>query len=163
MTTFQSLYLTDPTPRDNQGLNETPEAKGKTHRIDIKPGDPVFRWGETSFSHRQEIGLYPVGFAPVNVVVEGMFVLGRSGSDDSLQPDLCLSAFEAEQQTVSRLHAAFISGRGCIRVMDLSSTNGTFLNGVRILPHQSRILRDCDEIRLGRLKIIVKLRNEPGI
>ena len=119
--------------------------------------------GAANFSHRQEIGLYPAGFAPVRVMVAGMFVLGRSGSDNPRQPDLCLSAFEAGQQTVSRLHAAFISDQGVIKVVDMSSTNGTFLNGVRIQPHQPRILRDCDEIRLGLLKIIIKLQNVSSI
>jgi len=56
-----------------------------------------------------------------------------------------------------------MSGRGTIQVMDLSSANGTFLNGVRIQSHQPRVLRDCDEIRLGLLKIIVKLQNVSGI
>ena len=164
MTAFRGLDLTDPTAPDDKGLNEMPEAKNKTRRVDVEPGDPIFRWGETSFSHRQEVGLYPVGFAPVHVIVEGMFVLGRSGSDNPMQPDLCLSAFDAEQQAVSRLHAAlFISDWGGIKVVDLDSTNGTFLNGMRIMPHQPRILRDGDEIRLGLLKIIVKLRNVPSM
>jgi len=48
-------------------------------------------------------------------------------------------------------------------VVDLDSTNGTFLNGMRIMPHQPRILRDGDEIRLGLLKIIVKLPNVPSM
>jgi hypothetical protein len=165
MAEFRDLYLTDPTSPDDKGLQETPEAKNKTQRVDIEPDDPIFRWGETSFSHQQEVGLYPVGFfAPVRVMVEGMFVLGRSGSDNSIQPDLCLSAFEAGKQTVSRLHAAlFISDWGGIKVMDLGSTNGTFLNGARIPPHQPRILRDGDEIRLGLVKIVVKLWTVPGI
>ena len=163
MAAVRGLYLTAPTSPDDKGLKETSEAKDQTQRVDIEPGDPIFRWGETSFSHRQEVGLYPVGFAPVRVMVAGMFVLGRSGSDNPVQPDLCLSAFEAGQQTVSRLHAAFISDRGGIKVMDLSSTNGIFLNGVRIQPHQPRNLRDCDEIRLGLLKIIVMLLNVSSI
>ena len=35
-------------------------------------------------------------------------------------------------------------------------TNGTFLNGQRLVPNQPRILRDGDEIRLGHLVLYVR-------
>ena len=37
-------------------------------------------------------------------------------------------------------------------------TNGTFLNGERLSPHQARILRDDDEVHLGRLVFRVRLQ-----
>jgi predicted component of type VI protein secretion system len=36
-------------------------------------------------------------------------------------------------------------------VTDLGSANSTFLNGQRLMPHEPRVLRDNDEVRLGRL------------
>jgi pSer/pThr/pTyr-binding forkhead associated (FHA) protein len=43
-----------------------------------------------------------------------------------------------------------------LKVIDLCSTNGTYLNGQRLLPQQSRILRDGDELRLGNLAMQVQ-------
>jgi len=57
----------------------------------------------------------------------------------------------AEDSAVSRLHARLerIGGRWTIR--DVDSTNGTLVNGERIFAE--RLLRDDDEIILGRTRI----------
>lgn len=39
---------------------------------------------------------------------------------------------------------------------DLNSTNGTFKNGMRLLPNTSELLEPGDEIRLGKLKFIYR-------
>lgn len=38
-------------------------------------------------------------------------------------------------------------------VSDMGSANSTYLNGQRLMPYEPRILRDNDELRLGRLVI----------
>jgi predicted component of type VI protein secretion system len=45
---------------------------------------------------------------------------------------------------------------GSLRLADLNSPNFTFLNNQKLIPNQSRILRDGDEIRLGRLVMTVQ-------
>ena len=40
------------------------------------------------------------------------------------------------------------------------SANSTYLNGQRLLPSEPRILRDNDELRLGRLVIRVTFARE---
>jgi pSer/pThr/pTyr-binding forkhead associated (FHA) protein len=44
-------------------------------------------------------------------------------------------------------------------VMDLGSSNGTYLNGRRINPHVEESLSHGDIVALGKLKIQVLLRN----
>jgi hypothetical protein len=58
-------------------------------------------------------------------------------------------------RTVSRVHAVLelVASRWCVR--DLSSTNGTFVNGERLLGE--RPLADGDEIRVGTVRLVPRL------
>lgn len=58
-------------------------------------------------------------------------------------------------RTVSRVHAVLerVASRWCVR--DLSSTNGTFVNGERIWGE--RPLRTGDEIRIGSVRFVAHL------
>ncbi|MDW8172573.1 MAG: FHA domain-containing protein [Anaerolineae bacterium] len=79
-------------------------------------------------------------------------VFGRSDNDQSSsKPDIDLSPFGALEKGVSRRHAIIEPNEDTLMIMDIGSSNGTFLNGQRLLPNQPRVLRDGDEIRLGRL------------
>jgi len=52
---------------------------------------------------------------------------------------------------VSKLHAYFarIPGRDSFQVVDMNSTNGTFVNGQRVMPSVKTTLEDEDEIAFG--------------
>ena len=60
------------------------------------------------------------------------------------------------EQSISRRHVKFSRENGRICMTDLNSTNGTFKNGMRLLPNTSEILEAGDEIRLGKLKFIYR-------
>lgn len=60
------------------------------------------------------------------------------------------------EQSISRRHVKFARVNGRICMTDLNSTNGTFKNGMRLLPNTSEILEPGDEIRLGKLKFIYR-------
>jgi hypothetical protein len=62
-----------------------------------------------------------------------------------------LSPFSAREKGVSRLHAVIYRARHTLSLADLGSSNGTYLNGERLLPQQTRVLRDGDEVRFGEL------------
>jgi pSer/pThr/pTyr-binding forkhead associated (FHA) protein len=47
-----------------------------------------------------------------------------------------------------------------IYITDLDSTNGTFLNGRRLMKAEERIIRDGDEIHLSHLLIRVSFPNQ---
>jgi DNA-binding NtrC family response regulator len=55
--------------------------------------------------------------------------------------------------SVSRRHAAFEPTRGRLRISDLGSTNGTFVNGVSIL---DALIEAGDEVRLGGTSLRVE-------
>lgn len=61
-----------------------------------------------------------------------------------------------DDQSISRRHAKFARDGSKIYMTDLNSTNGTFKNGLRLLPNTSEVLEPGDEIRLGKLKFIYR-------
>ncbi len=79
-------------------------------------------------------------------------VIGRS-EGSTMKPDLDLSAHNAGEMGVSRLHVAlqFNAKNNLLSVSDMKSANGTFINGQKLFPGEVRVLRDGDELRLGRL------------
>jgi pSer/pThr/pTyr-binding forkhead associated (FHA) protein len=52
---------------------------------------------------------------------------------------------------VSRRHASLALENNKLNLWDLGSSNGTFINGTRLTPHQPSPLRDGDEVRLGQM------------
>lgn len=78
-------------------------------------------------------------------------LIGRSDVKSNHYPDIDLSPYGALEEGISRVHARLQRDGTTITLTDLESVNGTFLNGKRLDPHQSRVLHDGDEIRLGKL------------
>lgn len=73
-------------------------------------------------------------------VSEGKFVIGRE-IDFHLQRD---SAF------ISRHHCALLQDEYTLRIRDLASKNGTFVNGRRIGPGET-VLLDGDQVAVGEM------------
>lgn len=84
--------------------------------------------------------------------------LGRFEAGKAEASEVDLSPFEARQKGVSRLHAVIYRAKHTLSLADLSSSNGTYLNGEKLLPQQSRVLRDGDEVRFGELAALVLFR-----
>ena len=83
------------------------------------------------------------------------FTLGRSAEGQPIVPDVDLSAYNAYANGVSRLHAAIKLVNNRIVVVDLGSSNGTYLNSVRLSPYIETPVSHGDLIFLGKLKIQV--------
>jgi hypothetical protein len=90
-------------------------------------------------------------------------IVGRSSSGSAIAPDVDLKDRQAADLGVSRMHLAlrYDPDQKAILVSDLGSANGTYINGQRVLPKEVRALRHGDELRLGRLMLIVSFRH-PG-
>jgi pSer/pThr/pTyr-binding forkhead associated (FHA) protein len=60
--------------------------------------------------------------------------------------------FIVDASLVSRLHCQLSASGGALHVKDLDSTNGTFVNGNRVV---SAELRDGDRLAVGRVELKV--------
>jgi pSer/pThr/pTyr-binding forkhead associated (FHA) protein len=109
-------------------------------------------WGTARFNTDAAIVIRVRDYSePINVLAKDEILLGRSDFQSSQIPDLDMTPFGAAEQGVSRRHAVIRRGENTLTLVDLGSTNGTHLNGQRLTPNQPRVLRDGDEIRIGRL------------
>ncbi len=81
--------------------------------------------------------------------IENEAKIGRASSD--LMPEIDLTNDNGAEKGVSRLHAKIQVVQDGLVLVDLESTNGTFLNNYRLPPHQPHLLQSGDEIRFGDL------------
>lgn len=87
------------------------------------------------------------------------FTLGRLSEGQPIMPDIDLTPYQAYASGVSRLHAVVKRDGNEVLVMDLGSSNGTYINGRRLNPHMEESLSHGDILALGKLKIQILLRN----
>ncbi|MCC7187358.1 MAG: FHA domain-containing protein [Anaerolineales bacterium] len=87
------------------------------------------------------------------------FTLGRLSEGQPIMPDIDLTPYQAYASGVSRLHAVVKRDASRVVVMDLGSSNGTYLNGRRLNPHMEESLSHGDIVALGKLKIQILLRD----
>jgi hypothetical protein len=78
-------------------------------------------------------------------------ILGREATTGDGEHPLDLTPFGGSEKGVSRRHAAIQRVKNSVVLMDLGSSNNTFINGQRIASHEPHILIEGDEIRLGNL------------
>jgi pSer/pThr/pTyr-binding forkhead associated (FHA) protein len=61
--------------------------------------------------------------------------------------------FIVEAPLVSRVHCRITAGATELEVIDLESTNGTFVNGERV---DKRTLKSGDRLGVGRVELVVQ-------
>ena len=82
-------------------------------------------------------------------------VIGRSSKKNNFNPIIDLKPLEAHKYGVSRRHATISFRDNWIVIVDHNSTNGTYINGRRLVPEQARVIRDNDTIRVGAILLHV--------
>jgi pSer/pThr/pTyr-binding forkhead associated (FHA) protein len=90
--------------------------------------------------------------------VEG-YIFGRSDSSSTYVPDIDLAEFGARDKGVSRRHAVLVRYHGLLHIVDLSSVNGTFLNGERLLPDVPYPLNAGHQLSLANLTVSISQIN----
>jgi hypothetical protein len=86
------------------------------------------------------------------------FTIGRTAEGQPILPDVDLSHYEAYAQGVSRLHAAMKIHNQRVVITDLGSSNGTRVNGQKIVPHVDYPLNHGDMIALGKFAIQILIK-----
>jgi hypothetical protein len=80
-------------------------------------------------------------------------LVGRNGPLSQVKVNLDLTPYNGEALGVSRLHAEIRFVKNTLTLIDLESDNGTFVNDVRLYPHEVRVLRSGDDVRFGKLGV----------
>ncbi|MDZ4766744.1 MAG: FHA domain-containing protein [Chloroflexota bacterium] len=133
---------------------------GTTALISNEEQDGVPRWGTARFNSRMNL-IFRVRETGAEFVFDasGMtqIIIGRLDHDTGEKPDVDLTAHGAVDLGVSRKHVTILrKEEGSLTIIDRAAQNGTFLNGNRLVANQARILRDGDELRLGKLVLLVR-------
>lgn len=109
-------------------------------------------WGTARLTSQSEIILHVVDAKEhILLTKQGRSLIGREDLDTNHHPDINLVPFGALEKGVSRTHAAIDRSEDTVTISDLGSSNGTYLNGQKLVSNQPRVLRDGDEIRFGKL------------
>jgi CheY-like chemotaxis protein len=148
---------------DNQLSNER-----KTRRIDLPDADSYNPVRATTGPLEEDLPwvleFRIVGTpATIQVQVHEAMIIGRSDPQTGIFPDIDLSKHSAQDNGVSRQHAAIIAKDNRVKVKDLGSTNGTRLNGLKLEPAQEYRLRHGDSLEIGQVKLQVYFAVLPTI
>ncbi len=91
----------------------------------------------------------------VDIKMVDQIRIGRTDSHSGILPELNLINDRGAEMGVSRTHATIQASPQGLVIIDLGSTNGTFLNNSPLTPESPYPLKNGDEIRLGELLIHV--------
>jgi hypothetical protein len=135
------------------------DAKLSTHKIKTAERKLVEREAD---SDHASIPPHSPAKISLNIVENGQilpitdrleFTLGRSAEGQPIIPDIDLAPFNAYASGVSRLHAAIKLVNNQFVIVDLGSSNGTYLNGARLSPYTETPLSHGDMIYLGKFQV----------
>jgi hypothetical protein len=99
--------------------------------------------------------------APMGIEVADSFTIGvlRYGEK---RPDLNLRTHMADEMGVSRCHIRLEPHHATLNITDLDSTNGTWINGIRIPSNRPIALQDEDVISLAGLSFVIHIVSTPS-
>jgi pSer/pThr/pTyr-binding forkhead associated (FHA) protein len=139
--------MSDTRANDADGAFPVDNEETLVYRPDAPPGEvsDAARFLAGAFRYALVVERGPqAGLA--YVLGEGPTVAGRSEDVDIFLGDV----------TVSRQHARFVVDAAGLRVEDLRSTNGTYVNGART---DSAALAEGDEVIVGKFHLLVRVGN----
>jgi hypothetical protein len=102
------------------------------------------------------ISLYLINNSqPITTREDPEFIVGRELTDLEKGEGVDLASFGGYENGVSKQHAMIRRTENHYEIIDLNSTNGTFLNNKRISPNTPYSLTSGSRICLGLLKLYV--------
>jgi serine/threonine protein kinase len=99
----------------------------------------------------------PVRAAWEMPIAKSPMLFGRAQPQSGYRPDFDMSFYDPEGY-ISRRHGQIIKARNGYFVIDLGSSNGTYVNDQLLSPHKPRLLRNGDKITIGEVLIQFLLR-----
>jgi hypothetical protein len=126
----------------NVGLN-LPQQRTKSHPV-----------GEVFISDQDAI-CFEIGSVEHSLPFGALLTVGRQTTVTNLT-HVDLTSYDAWEKGVSRKHIEIRRKNKLLYIVDLGATNGTILNGRRLIPHTEYLLRSGDQLELSRLSIKVR-------
>lgn len=113
------------------------------------------------------IAIYAAGTSkPVYLRFDKELIFGRRGEEPSDGALLDLSELGGYQMGISRRHAMIRRGEPGYEIIDLASTNGSWLNDERLVPNKPYPLKSGAQLRFGRMRLLILYhspkKKEPG-
>ncbi len=87
------------------------------------------------------------------IPIQNEVLIGRADPRLEEQPEIDLSPHGGDIAGVSREHARMLHSEEGWQLLDLSSTNGTFINNIRLTPRIPSRIRNSDLIRCGKMRM----------
>jgi hypothetical protein len=87
-------------------------------------------------------------------------ILGRRHRTNKTQPELDLTPYGGEPLGTSRLHAALRHEKSGWWLIDMNSSNGTWVNDERLAPFSPYLLTQANSVFLGNLELSIMLPEE---
>jgi len=95
--------------------------------------------------------------AEIPLPAKDEILIGREDPVSGIFPDVDLTPHGGDEGGVSRRHARIVVEGGVFYLVDLNSTNFTYLNKQRLAPDTRQPLKDGDEVRCGRVTLLFLL------
>ena len=93
--------------------------------------------------------------AHIPLIDQPELLIGRADDVSGIYPDIDMTPHGGEEGGVSRRHAQLLHEGDAWFVVDLDSTNGTYVNGTESAPHVRVPLQDGDRIGLGDSEVVL--------
>lgn len=92
--------------------------------------------------------------AEIPLPAKSEIIVGREDPVSGIYPDVDLTPHGGEEGGVSRRHARIVVDGGNYFVVDLDSTNFTFVNKQKLTPGTQQQVQPGEEIRFGRVAVV---------
>lgn len=105
------------------------------------------------------IAVYAAGASkPIYLFFEKELVMGRKGENAAEGSLLDLTELGGYQMGLSRRHAVIRRTESGFEIIDLASTNGSWLNDERLVPNKAYPLESGAQLRFGRMRLLIVYR-----
>ncbi|MBN1580047.1 MAG: zinc ribbon domain-containing protein [Anaerolineae bacterium] len=92
--------------------------------------------------------------AHIPLILQPELLVGRLDEASGIEPEVDMTPHGGLDGGVSRRHAKLLYEGGAWFVIDLDSTNGTFINGDEVTPKARAALSDGDKVEFGEVEAI---------